>query len=198
MVLAVPTPNRLHNKEKVMKVIVATITMLLAGLSTTAHAGDTKFYPGTMCQGSIAEPRLVHHHVGSSIVNEVFSVFRPPTYSTTGAAHNSSLESEMTVVCPIVRDVQNVGGAGWTSLIFNSLNTSATRSLTCVAQTFFPNDYSFGSISSNTLGPSTDWTDLPLLTLLVPFDGYMLIHCNIPRRDDGDFPSGIASYRIDE
>jgi hypothetical protein len=31
---------------------IATMTASLAGLALPAHAGDTKFYPGTLCQAS--------------------------------------------------------------------------------------------------------------------------------------------------
>jgi hypothetical protein len=182
-----------------MKIVSAIVmTALLVSLSIPAYAGDTKFYPATMCQGSVYHGYTSQVFIGSSLVQLPGVYVQPASYATTGAALNPVGEQEMTLVCPIVRDVVRSDNLGWSSLIVNVLNTSHTRNLTCSAQTFYPNDYGFGSASSNTLGTLTDWTDLSLSVLSLPADGYILISCTLPRVDPNGYPSGIASYRIDE
>jgi len=182
-----------------MRTLSAVVTTtLLTGLSITAHAGDTKFYPGTLCQGQVGVAYTTSIFVGTTFVPIPGFYVQPAEHYTTGAAHNPSTSAEMTLVCPIVRDVVRSDGLGWTTLTVNALNTSSSRLLTCTAATFLPNDYGFGGISSNALGTDHDWADLPLSALAVPGDGYMLIWCSIPRKDSNDAPSGIASYRIDE
>src|SRR5262249_48015319 len=115
-----------------------------------------------------------------------------------GAALNPSTDQDMTMVCPVVRDVVRSDGLGWSSLVVNVLNLSHTRTLTCTAQTFYPNDYAVGSASSNSLAPLNDWTDLSLATMATSSDGYILVTCTLPREDSNSYPSGVASYRIDE
>jgi len=166
-------------------------------VSWTAEAGDTKFYPATMCQGFVPQTYQSQIVVGQTpaIVPGVYIL--PATYATSGAALNPSSSFDMTVVCPVVRDVVRTDNLGWTSLIVNVLNLNHTKSLACSAQTFYPDDYGVGNASSNSLAPLHDWTDLPLSAMASSSDAYIVVSCALPVRDD-TYPSGIASYRIDE
>lgn len=173
------------------------VAILVTVLSTTAHAGDTKFYPGTMCQGSVGQVALRQVSIGNNVGFSVDTWILPAQYSFSGAAYNYAQDQDMQMVCPLVRDSDRTDGIGWNSLVITALNLNSSRNLTCTAQTYYSNDYAFGSASSATLGPLRDWTDLYLSALSVPFNGYMLIYCSVPLKD-GNYPSGIASYRIDE
>jgi hypothetical protein len=113
-----------------------------------------------------------------------------------GAAYNTLTNQEMTLICPVVRDVERTDGLGWTSLTVNALNMTPlpnNRWITCVAQTFYTDDYLFGSASSVAIAPNTDWTDTSFSAVSVPTNGYIVLSCNIPRMYT--YPSGIASYR---
>jgi hypothetical protein len=173
------------------------VAILVTALSMTVHAGDTKFYPGTMCQGTVGQAAFRPVTIGTSTTYSLDTWYLPAIYSFSGAAYNYAQDQDMQMVCPLVRDSDRTDGVGWNSLVITALNLNSSRNLTCTAQTFYSNDYAFGSASSATLGPLTDWTDLSLSALSVPFNGYMVIYCSVPLRD-GNYPSGIASYRIDE
>jgi hypothetical protein len=180
---------------------VITTTALLAGAASPAYAGDAKVYPAAMCQGSVPELRTTTINVGTSPVPITvhYIIDKSVTRQGTGTAMNGSSDFEMPVLCPVVRDVARGDGLGWSSLFVNALNMSATRNLTCLAKTFHKSDHDFGgNFSSNTLPANRDWTDLSFPVLGIPVDGYMLVSCTIPRRDPGGFPSGLASYRVDE
>jgi hypothetical protein len=154
----------------------------LAALATPATA-NSKFYPGTLCSIVSTTPNT------TSSPN--------PSYYPTGAVHNVSTSTGYTFVCPIVRDEVRGDGLGWASLKVNVLNLTAVSDvLSCTATTFYPNDYGLGQISSGGVG-RTDWVDLSFGNVSVPSDGYIILTCNIPRRSE-TYPSGIASYRIDE
>lgn len=183
-----------------MKAFTAiTVTTLIAGLAMPALADD-KFYPGTLCQGSVTEIHPLTVFIGSSTGTVSVPLVRPATYANTGAALNWSKQADMSMICPIVRDVVRPDGLSWNYLAVNVLNTSSSRKLTCVAESFFPWDYGFGSKSSAELPPLRDWTDLFFPVLSVPVDGYITVTCLVPRVNAGNnqYPSGIASYRVDE
>lgn len=145
-------------------------------LSASASAGNVKFYPATMCRGQ-------------NLSNL--------SYSQHGAVLNSSASVDMPVVCPLVRDEVRADGNGWASLSVNTLNLNSTVWLWCDARSYHPNDYGFATVTKRYQAPNTDWTDLDMGTLAAPNPGYLLITCSIPRQS-GAYPSGIASYRIDE
>lgn len=163
-----------------MKTLIKTAlaTLVLVSLPTFAQAAK-HVYPGTMCQGSLSDR---------------------PLYYPSGAIHNGSYTAEMDILCPIVRSAERVDGKGWSRLLVNALNTSTSTKLYCDALTFDKADYGadLGVISRTSLEVRTDWTDLSMPVKAVPADGYMLVLCKIPRRPTGGWPSGIASYRIEE
>jgi hypothetical protein len=153
--------------------------LAFATLSAPAAAGDVKRSPGTMCQ-----PQSGYYHQFN--------------YYGTGAVHNMSTTAEGDIICPIVWE--DATGSG--QVIANVLNLSATRYLSCQAESFSANDYGFGSISYNGTY-QTDWKDLSFGTMTAPADGYTVIRCNIPRCSgtgtcvsNGQYPSGVASYRV--
>jgi len=161
-----------------MKMIATMVTACVAGLALPAHAGDTKFYPATLCEATDG---------------------LTASYAASGAAYNTRTDREMTLVCPLVRDVERSDGLGWSSLIINALNLTPqpnNRWLTCVAQTFNIDDYLSGTAYSVAVPPNTNWTDMSFGVASVPASGYMLISCQVPRMYT--YPSGLASYRIDE
>jgi hypothetical protein len=149
----------------------------LSSLAAPAIAGNVKSYPGTLCQAQGNTSRL--------------------NYYEHGAAHNSSTSADMNIVCPIVRDEVRADGTGWASLFVTTLNLSPSVWLSCDARSYHPDDYGFQTVSKRWQAPNTDWTDLNMGTLSAPNPGYLLITCTLPRQS-GSFPSGIASYRIDE
>jgi hypothetical protein len=189
-----------------MKAILSTaVTMVVMGLSISAYAGDPKSYPATMCQGFVFEGRTssVSYEFGKPPIVVPYLVTIPVTAQVTGAAVNSSTQADMMLICPIVRDVVRADGLTWNSLLVTALNLSLTRELKCEAESFYPNDYGFGSKSSNKLGPNKPWTDLSFSVLSAPADGYLLVRCLVPRKDSDSsstvyYPSGLGSYRIDE
>jgi hypothetical protein len=152
----------------------------LVTLSATADAGNVKFYPATMCQGQ-----------GQGSATSALNYYQH------GTVHNNSTTVDMPVVCPIVRDEVRADGNGWASLSVNTLNLSTSVWLWCDARSYYPNDYGYATITKRYQAPNTDWTDMDLGTLAAPNPGYLLITCSIPRQV-GSYPSGIASYRIDE
>ncbi len=161
-------------------VIAACTALGLAALAIPA-AANSKFYPGTLC----------------SITGGSSTSSPSPSYYPTGAVHNVSTSTGYTFVCPIVRDEVRGDGLGWASLKVNVLNLTAVSDvLSCIATSFYPNDYGLGQISGGGVF-RTDWMDLSFGTVSVPSDGYIVLTCNIPRRSE-TYPSGIASYRIDE
>jgi len=156
-------------------VIATTLTLVITTVSTSAGA-DSKFYPATLCNAID----------GAS-----------PSYWTTGAAFNASTTVDRYFVCPVVRDTVRTDGSSWSSLVVTALNLHPTIWMTCFAATSYPDDYEFGHVDANQLHPSSDWTDLSFPTISVPSTGYMVLNCRVPRFT-GPYPSGLASYRIDE
>jgi hypothetical protein len=160
--------------------IAVSAALGLAALATPA-AANSKFYPGTLCK----------------ITGDANAAGPTLSYYPTGAAHNVSSSTSYNFVCPIVRDEVRSDGLGWASLKVTVLNLSNVGELlSCTAYTFSPNDYGFGQINSSSVG-LTDWTDLSFGTVSAPSDGYIVLNCHIPHKT-GAWPSGIASYRIDE
>jgi hypothetical protein len=148
------------------------------GAAGSAHAGDLKSYPGTFCQAQGHGSHLF--------------------YQGTGTAMNNSTSADMNALCPIVRDEVRADGTAWARLYVTTLNLHPTLGLWCDARSYHPDDYQFAAIVRRRgQAPNTGWDDLDMGTLAAPNPGYFLVICTIPRKA-GEWPSGIASYHIDE
>src|SRR5215475_7560095 len=98
----------MFDKECMMRILtIATLTASL-GLALPAHAGDTKFYPGTLC------------HAGGTL---------PASYANTGAVYNTLTNQEIFLNCPLVRDVERADALGWNTLTINALNMTPKPNL---------------------------------------------------------------------
>lgn len=181
------------NRSKIRSLILVTITGLLSmTVFTKAHAAtDAKVYPGWMCRGQ------------SYDANQFLR------YNYDGSIINSNPNQSAIVLCPVVRDVLNLGSPiiNYPDLLavekvtVNYTNNDSRESVNCRVTTYWERGTQKRSKSNqSSSGVKTSYFHINLGNGGVinhHAKAYYMMTCNLPAKN-GPLTSRIHSYSVQE
>lgn len=157
-----PAPEDTH------RLVIFVSLLALSTLSTPASAADDKIYPGLMCVG-----------VDGSVD------------TSNGLAYNTSSSAELTVRCPIVRDVTTASAFTATAYL---VDATPSDSVDCTF--YYRKSSTIAGSSSSTSTSSSGYSSTPTSlswSLTAYSGGYNDIKCTLPVTY-GCLASGVVSY----